>query len=49
MNLMISDVALDLGVFALDGEVGNRAASDIFWNISVAGDPIKSPFLAIAS
>jgi len=44
MNLMISDVALDLGVFALDGEIWNQSRS-----FPEAGDPTNWEYLAVAS
>jgi hypothetical protein len=54
MNSMISDVALDLGVFALDGDIGNRAIIEVLsfanqsWSSSAAGDPARVELLAFA-
>jgi hypothetical protein len=53
MNLKISDVALDLGVFALDHEMDNSPMLDPFgspaWNSSAAWDRAHAEFFAIAS
>ena len=53
MNSKISDVALDLGVFALDNEIDNSPILDPFgspaWKNSAAWDRIHKEGFAIAS
>jgi hypothetical protein len=53
MNSKISDIALDLGVFALDSEMDNSPILDRFgvpaWNSSAAWYRILTECLAIAS
>jgi hypothetical protein len=53
MNLKISDVALDLGVFALDNEIDSSSILDPFgstaWNSSAAWDRIHTECFAIVS
>jgi hypothetical protein len=53
MNSKISDVALDLGVFALEIEMNNGPALDPLgpptWNSSAAWDRIHTECFAIAS
>jgi hypothetical protein len=53
MNLKISDVALDLGVFALDHEIDNSPILDPFgspaWHNSAAWDRSRAEFFASAS
>jgi hypothetical protein len=53
MNSKISDVALDLGVFALDSEIENNAIlypiGGPAWNSSASWDRIDTECFAVAS
>ena len=55
MNSTISDVALDLGAFALDREIENSPTLEIYpagdqaWNSSAARDQIDTERFAVCS
>jgi len=55
MNSKISDVALDLGVFALESEIESSAATNMYplsgqaWNSSAVWDRTNTECFAVAS